>query len=325
MKQADIRIGSLCTGYGGLDMAVMEVFGGRLRWCADNDRHVSMILAVRYPGVLNQGDLTALDWPEVEPVDVIATGFPCQDISYNGRGAGIEKGARSGIWKNITEGIRTLQPKIVVVENVSALRRRGLDQVLGDLAENGFDTAWTSIRAADVGAAHRRERVFILAYRPEAKELLALAYAHSQRRPRWRAASTTSSARPSGGPIGSGAGVPLPGSEPTEHADGVGTIAWGQYGEAIREWEARTGRPAPYPTEQGTRGQTRLSPLFSEWLMGLPIGFITDLDLPYGAKHRALGNGVVPQQAAAALRLLVSIAVGAISDPLYGQQGSDDA
>lgn len=91
MKQANMRIGSLCTGYGGLDMAVMEVFGGKLRWCADNDRHVSMILAVRYPGVLNLGDITTLDWPEVERVDIIAAGFPCQDISYNGRVPALRK------------------------------------------------------------------------------------------------------------------------------------------------------------------------------------------------------------------------------------------
>ena len=87
-----------------------------------------------------------------EPVDLIAVGFPCQDISYSGKGAGIKKGARSGIWKNIVEGIRTVQPKIVVVENVAALRRRGLDRVLGDLASLGDDAVWTSLRAGDVGA-----------------------------------------------------------------------------------------------------------------------------------------------------------------------------
>jgi DNA (cytosine-5)-methyltransferase 1 len=84
------RIGSLCTGYGGLDMAVQAVFGGRLAWCADDDRHVSTVLRTRFPQVPNLGDLTAIDWKQIDPVDILCTGFPCQDISYAGLGAGIK-------------------------------------------------------------------------------------------------------------------------------------------------------------------------------------------------------------------------------------------
>jgi DNA (cytosine-5)-methyltransferase 1 len=80
---------------------------------------------------------------------------------------------------------------------------------------------------------------------------------------------------------------------------------WGSYEPAIRRWEAITGRTAPYPTEIGTRGQSRLSAAFSEWMMGLPAGVVTDLGLPYTAQHRLIGNGVVPQQANAALCQLV--------------------
>jgi len=79
-----VTIGSLCTGYGGLDMAAMEIFDGQLAWCADDDRHVSTILARRFPGVPNHGDLTTLDWRQVEQVDIVCAGFPCQDISYAG-------------------------------------------------------------------------------------------------------------------------------------------------------------------------------------------------------------------------------------------------
>src|SRR5579859_914262 len=157
MKKQDLRIGSLCTGYGGLDLAAMAVFGGKLDWCADNDRHVSIILAARYPNAPNLGDLTSLDWYTVPPVDILCAGFPCQDISFSGRGAGIEKGVRSGIWKNISTGVRELRPKLIIVENVAAIRSRGLNRVLGDLAALGYDASWTSLRASDVGAAHRRE------------------------------------------------------------------------------------------------------------------------------------------------------------------------
>jgi DNA (cytosine-5)-methyltransferase 1 len=302
-----LRIGSACTGYGGLDMAISAVLGGRLVWCADNDRHISALLAARYPGVPNLGDLTTIAWQSVEPVDIISAGFPCQDISYSGLGAGIEKGARSGIWKNIAEGIRVLRPKLVLVENVAGIRRRGLDRVLGDLADLGYYTVWTTVRASDVGAPHRRERVFILAYRRGGKALLAAAYARSQRRSRRPGARETPVRRASGRPE-----RPRTSAVPGTVSD-LNTVVkddgWGRFSAAIHHWEAVTGRSAPAPSERGVRGQPRLSPRLSEWLMGLPPGWVTDLALPYTAQHRAIGNGVVPQQATAALRLLVDLAV----------------
>jgi DNA (cytosine-5)-methyltransferase 1 len=333
----NIRIGSLCTGYGGLDMAALTVLGGHLAWCADNDRHVSIVLAARYPGIPNLGDITALDWSRAEPVDVICAGFPCQDISNAGPRTGIKRGTRSGIWINIVQGVRLLAPKIVIVENVAALRRRGLDRVLGDLAALGYDAVWTSLRAGDVGAPHRRERVFVLAYRPEAEDLLTAADASSQRRAERSASGSAPGGRLPGGPLRPG-DHPVPGgaaladaaggsrhvAEPAEYpwqlharrgsggqdqAARADDIDWGKYEPAIRRWEAVTGRPAPPPTEPGTRGQTRLAAQFSEWLMGLPHGFVTDLGLPYGAQHRILGNGVVPRQAEAALRKLVAQAL----------------
>ena len=84
-----LRLGSLCTGYGGLDMAMQQVLDAQLVWVADNDRHVRQLLAERHPDVPNLGDIGTLDWATVKPVDVLTAGFPCQDISYAGRGAGI--------------------------------------------------------------------------------------------------------------------------------------------------------------------------------------------------------------------------------------------
>jgi DNA (cytosine-5)-methyltransferase 1 len=307
-----LRIGSLCTGYGGLDIAVLAVFGGKLAWCADNDTHVSTILPARYPDVPNLGDVTTLDWAKVPAVDVLCTGFPCQDISFSGRGAGIEKGVRSGIWKNIVIGIRELRPTVIVVENVAAIRSRGLGRVLGDMAEIGYDASWTSLRASDVGAAHRRERVFILAYRQdsEATDILAAAYARRERWERRATGEQTTSRWAPGGPVRFGDFVLADTVERPQHGHGgassVGEIAWGRYEAAIRRWGVLAGCPAPYPVERGTRGQPRLAAAFSEWLMGLPKGFVTDLGLPYSAQHRALGNGVVPQQAVAALWQLVA-------------------
>jgi DNA (cytosine-5)-methyltransferase 1 len=106
----------------------------------------------------DEQELSALD-----PVDIISGGFPCQDISNAGKRAGIY-GERSGLWSEYARIIRELRPRYVVVENVAALLNRGMERVLGDLAACGYDAEWQSIRASDVGAPHRRERIWIVAY-----------------------------------------------------------------------------------------------------------------------------------------------------------------
>jgi DNA (cytosine-5)-methyltransferase 1 len=162
---ANIRIGSMCTGFGGLDAAVCEVFGGSVAWHAELDPHASKVLEHRFPEVPNLGDITAVDWASVEPVDIVAAGFPCTEISYAGRGAGITKGTGSGLWFPIADALRVLRPRLIVLENVAGIvtRRPGLDVVLADLATLGFDAEWLRVRASDVGAPHRRERWFCLA------------------------------------------------------------------------------------------------------------------------------------------------------------------
>ena len=94
---------------------------------------------------------------------LITGGFPCQDISVAGKGAGIE-GLRSGLWFEYARLIGEIRPRYAIMENVGALTRRGLDRVLGSLAEIGYDAQWSDIRASDVGAPHRRERIWIVAY-----------------------------------------------------------------------------------------------------------------------------------------------------------------
>jgi DNA (cytosine-5)-methyltransferase 1 len=170
-----LTAGSLCSGYGGLDLAVIAVTGARLAWTAETDRYAAGVLAYHWPGVRNLGDVTALDWAAVPPVDLVAAGWPCQDISYAGPGAGITEGTRSGLWLHIAAGLRHLRPSYVYLENVAALRTRGLAKVLGDLAALGYDTQWLCLRAADAGAPHRRDRLLILAVRPGTAARLAAA------------------------------------------------------------------------------------------------------------------------------------------------------
>ena len=170
-----LTAGSLCTGYGGLDLAVMAVTGARLAWCAETDRHAAAVLERRWPGVPNLGDVTALDWPAVPPVDLVTAGWPCQDISYAGPGAGITEGTRSGLWLHIAHGLRRLRPSYVYLENVAALRTRGLGKVLGDLAALGYDAQWVCLRASYAGAPHRRDRLLSVAVRPGTAARLAAA------------------------------------------------------------------------------------------------------------------------------------------------------
>jgi DNA (cytosine-5)-methyltransferase 1 len=100
------------------------------------------------------------DWHRA---DIVCGGFPCQDVSYAGRGAGIT-GSRSGLWRWLCGAIRMVRPIYAVVENVAALLDRGMGRVLGDLAEIGYDAEWHCIPASNVGLPHIRDRVWIVAH-----------------------------------------------------------------------------------------------------------------------------------------------------------------
>jgi DNA (cytosine-5)-methyltransferase 1 len=299
---ARLRIGSLCSGYGGLDMAVQTVLAGTLTWVADPDPGATATLAHHHPHVPNLGDVTAVDWVGVAAVDVVTAGFPCQDISYAGRGAGIREGNRSGLWHTIAHAVGVLRPELVVLENVAAIvaRRPGLDVVLSDLAGLGFDAEWTCVRASDIGGAHQRDRWFLAAHSADLRHERDRLTRHGRPGPTDRRFPTADAEgqRHRHSRSTRERGVP-----PTAVPSAV--VGWGAYGPAVRRWEQITGRPAPAPTEPGRTGD-RLSPVFVEWLMGLPAGHVTAVpDLTRNQMLRLLGNGVVPHQGAHALRTLL--------------------
>jgi len=156
-----MKVGSLCTGYGGLDMAVEAYFNAETVWCAEYDQYASQLIEERF-GYLNYGDISKIDWSSVEPIDILTAGYPCQPFSQ----AGSRKGTNDDrhIWPHITKAIRILRPKFIVLENVRGHLSLGFDRVLGDLTELGYDTKWKLIRASDVGAPHQRARLFVVAY-----------------------------------------------------------------------------------------------------------------------------------------------------------------
>lgn len=132
------------------------------------DKKARQVLKKHWPTILiyhNIRDLTyeKLKSDGIADIDVICGGFPCVDISLAGKGAGIE-GERSGLWKEFARLIGEIRPKYAIVENVSALRSRGLGRVLGDLAEVGYDAECHCISASAVGAPHQRDRLWIIAH-----------------------------------------------------------------------------------------------------------------------------------------------------------------
>lgn len=311
-------LGSLCTGYGGLDLGVLAAFGGgRIAWCSDFDSQVQEVLAVRMPGVPNLGDLRLVDWTAVDPIDVLTVGFPCQEISAAGQRKGIEEGTRSGVWIDVVASIRVLRPQFVIVENVAALRWRngGLHRVLGDLAEAGYDAIWRSVRACDVGAPHRRERVFLLAWPAVSDSTSA-----RRRQPRCCRSDSTPCPRSPGESARRRQRDACCGTANTTwlqaHINAVvqgnwsrtpprSRTNWRAFSEVVTRWENVSGRATPRPTIPGTHGGPVLSPEFVEHLMGLPAGWLTDVPLLRVDHLRILGNGVVPQQAALAVTMLL--------------------
>ncbi|MER6249227.1 DNA cytosine methyltransferase [Streptomyces griseorubiginosus] len=412
---------SLCTGSAALDQAVEAVTGLPTVLVGEKDPAASKLLAARLPDVPNLGDITAVDWPalaaSVPRPAALTAGFPCQDISNAGPRGGIA-GDRSGLWKTIAHGaIRHLRPRLVFLENVAALRSRGLDVVAADLATLGYDARWMCLRAGDpeVGACHRRDRWFAVAYpaaedphltarqerRPAApgQTQSGRARAHAGGRSGLLAAPdrglrllpTPAAADGTGGPGTSSKRqggmnlrtavtlLPTPAARdwksgasnligtnsrplnevvvnllPTPTArmhKGAGPLSrrpvgdddlptrlnrldsrWvatngTDYGPAVRRWEQVLGRPAPEPTEPGTKGNRRLSPAFVEWMMGADPGWVTgaELGLSRSDQLKILGNGVVIHQAIHAYRALLAADVPALADPTPSQLALDIA
>ncbi|MET8501634.1 DNA cytosine methyltransferase [Streptomyces microflavus] len=318
---------ALCAGYGGLETALSTGIGAVPVAYAENDPYAAAVFAAHHPGVPNLGDITRADWERVRDLyrpEIVGAGFPCRNISNAGRKDGIS-GQWSRVWKNVAAAVGVIRPRYVFLENVAALRSRGLDVVAQDLAAIGYGVRWTCLRAGDpeVGAPHERDRWFAVAHpadadphhlgrhwrprhqpetqgwaepahrsdTPPGTPARVLRLVPTQAARDWRSGASNLmdfNARP----LNEFVVNRLPYSGSWISTDGI------DYGPAIRRWEHITGRPAPCPTEPGTRGNRRLSPVFTEWLMGLPAGWVTSIpNVPRKEQLRILGNGVIPRQA----------------------------
>ena len=162
-----MKVLDLFAGIGGFSLGLERTGGFDTAAFCEIDKKAQQVLAKHWPNVPIFDDVTTLTRERLSEqgihVDVITGGFPCQDISLAGKGAGLA-GERSGLWFQFHRLIEEIQPKYAIIENVSALRSRGLDAVLCGLAEIGYDAEWHCIPAAAVGAPHRRDRVWLVAY-----------------------------------------------------------------------------------------------------------------------------------------------------------------
>ena len=274
-------IGSLFTGYGGLDMGVAMAVDpdARVAWTSDVEPGPCKLADVRWPDTPNLGDITKINWGDVEPVDIICGGSPCQDLSLAGKRAGMATGTRSGLWESMAAAVETIRPRLVVWENVQgALSARAYSpveqepamlgtrtngplvratgRVVGELAGLGYSAAWRVVRASDAGAPHQRARLFIVGY-PDGQPW-------DMRRP--ATPRQTQGRRPHREPTGPGLGTLMPTPTASDHKagrhqEGVGhsltqavqLLPTPSASDAIMGLPRTSGRPPEKSTKLATR------------------------------------------------------------------------
>lgn len=284
-----LTVGGLFSGIGGLEKGLEDTGRFETRWQCERDPHALSILARHWPNIPRYTDVREITADTVERVDVLAGGFPCQDISNAGLKRGLTGGERSILWFEMWRLLRDLRPKYAVVENVAAILVRGVDSVLASLAEIGYDAEWQIIPALAFGAPHLRPRFILVAYLPEvadadggqspgAHEGLLARQEHRGGAP--GAAGLEGEAYRAWA-LGEGdAGAPRA-PEPAPPAGGVG--GRGGVGGAAVPRVLGTDRPAPAPDDW--------------WLAEPGVGRMADGVPAWMDRLTRLGNAVVPQLA----------------------------
>lgn len=164
LHAAPLTVIDLFSGIGGFSYAAENIVGGfRTTQFVEINKYCQKVLRKHWPRVPIHDDITNF-MPQKGSADVVCGGFPCQDISFAGRQAGIKQGTRSGLFYELMRVVRSVRPSYVVLENVAAICSRGLGVVLGEMAAAGYDCEWACIRASELGACHRRDRWWLVAY-----------------------------------------------------------------------------------------------------------------------------------------------------------------
>lgn len=286
-----MKIGSLCTGYGGLDLAVEEHFNAETVWCAEFDKYASQVIKQRF-NIPNYGNIKEIDWSSLEPIDILTAGYPCQPFSH----AGYRKGTddERHIFPYILEAISILRPRWVVLENVRGHLTLGLKEVLAGLTSVGYNARWQVVRAADAGAPHQRARLFIVAY-PDSN-----ACEESRRTIRGVSSETTEILNRSDRTIHRSSDQDVSDSNDQHKSHNR------QVQKLGRRFTPRCQMHMQEPPDALDQ-DGKLNAVFVEYMMGLPVGWVTDTGLSRAQQLKMLGNGVVPQQAKLALELSTEV------------------
>lgn len=297
-----MKIGSLFTGIGGLELGVSDTvtsiapYGNDIEWIAETDGKALKILehSAMFHGVPNLGDVTKIDWSTVSDVDCITGGTPCQGFSQLGTREGL-KDEKSSLLYTFIEAVKAKKPDYVLWENVTgALTKGAYDVLLDALNEADYSTSSVIIPASRLGMPHKRDRLFVFAERTE-KWAVHFNAQLVKVRPdiRLRCLPTPNRSRMDG--------RKSPGY--SKRPSFYDLKYWSEdevrasYGMAIERWEKTLGREAPpLAKPKGT-----LNVEFIEWMMGFPKGWVTDADdVSRTAQLAALGNACTPQQASEA-------------------------
>jgi DNA (cytosine-5)-methyltransferase 1 len=298
-----LTVGSLCTGIGGLELALRQVLTTELLWVSETDPSASQVLEHRF-GVPNLGDLTEISKPP--KVDIVMAGFPCQPVSYAGERKGIDD--KRWLIKDVCRVASEAQARFLILENVRGLLTandgEALARVCAEMAYNGFGRwEWDTLRASRVGTPHRRDRWFCIA--TNSKGSNGRWSQHEAVVETIRQATELRERNSKDASIADTAGWGLQGVRARNRleeseGDTATFSSFGPYEPAIRRWEAITGVMPPHPVCD--RG---VEPAFVEWIMGFDKGWVTDLGLSMTAELKTLGNAVVPLQGAVALGVLL--------------------
>ena len=218
MPGLNLTIGSLFSGIDGLGLGLEWAGLGRVIWQAEKDEYCLKVLEKHWPNVKRYTDVKEIKSENTKKPDLICGGFPCQDVSAAGKGAGLS-GSRSGLWYEFLRIVDELCPEWVVVENVASGAHRWVDFVRGDLERQGYATFPIPLSAQVVGAWHLRRRIFVVAHHNSGRKLQPERVDKNQRE--WlsncdRDVSNTHQARCDGG---TGTRAELPGGEKSTHCD----------------------------------------------------------------------------------------------------------
>lgn len=297
-----MKIGSLFTGIGGLELGVFNTvtsiapYDNYIEWIAETNGNALKILdhSTMFHGVPNLGDVAKIDWSAVPDVDCITGGTPCQDFSYLGTREGLN-GSKSSLLYAFIDAVKAKRPEFVLWENVTGALTKGADDVLLDaLNDAGYSTSPVIIPASSLGMPHKRSRLFVFAGLTGGNAVpFNSRLVEVKHDTKLRCFPTPNRSRMDGRK--SPGYSKRPSFYDLKHWSDEDVRA--SYGMAIERWEGIIGREAPpLAKPKGT-----LNVEFIEWMMGFPDGWVTGADdVSRTAKLAALGNACTPQQASEA-------------------------